>query len=130
MARPPALKPPALKGKLPKVESHHGVNIRRVWSFYRFRIGPQELKPLLPQKHSSFQMKILIYDHAGHPFQVQLSRSLAARGHEVLHTFTAELQTPRGVLCLDESDPASLSIAPLPISTPFSRILKCFLLIL
>jgi len=75
-------------------------------------------------------MRSLINDHAGHPFQVQLSRSLAARGHEVLHTFMAELQTPRGVLRLDESDPASLSIAPLPISTPFSRILKCFLLIL
>jgi len=31
-------------------------------------------------------MRILINDHAGHPFQVQLSRSLAAREHRVLHT--------------------------------------------
>ena len=29
-------------------------------------------------------MKILVNDHAGHPFEVQLSRSLAKRGYQVL----------------------------------------------
>ncbi len=28
-------------------------------------------------------MKILVHDYAGHPFQVQLSRALAQRGHQV-----------------------------------------------
>ena len=66
-------------------------------------------------------MRILINDHAGHPFQVQLSRSLAARGHEVLHTFTAELQTPRGALRRREGDPTTFSITPIALSKEFSR---------
>ena len=43
-------------------------------------------------------MRILINDHAGHPFQVQLSRKLAERGHKVLHTYCASVQQPRGAL--------------------------------
>ena len=42
-------------------------------------------------------MRILINDHAGQPFQVELRRSLAARGHEVLRTFAAGLHTPRDI---------------------------------
>ena len=34
-------------------------------------------------------MKIIVHDYAGHPFQVQLSRRLASRGHEVLHLYCA-----------------------------------------
>lgn len=30
-------------------------------------------------------MKLVVYDYAGHPFQAQLSRELAARGHDVVH---------------------------------------------
>jgi len=30
-------------------------------------------------------MRIGIHDFSGHPFQVQLSRELASRGHEVVH---------------------------------------------
>lgn len=66
-------------------------------------------------------MKILIYDHAGHPFQVQLSRSLASRGHQVLHTYTADLQTPRGTVQGNVKDPSTFTIAPLALSSPFSR---------
>ena len=43
-------------------------------------------------------MKILINDHAGHPFQVELSHSLTSRSHSVLHNFTGDLQTPRGAV--------------------------------
>ena len=66
-------------------------------------------------------MRILINDHAGHPFEVQLSRSLASRSHEVLHTFTAALQTPRGVLQRNRFDPATFAVAPLVLSEPFNR---------
>ena len=38
-------------------------------------------------------MRILVHDYAGHPFQVQLSRALAQRGHDVLHAYCASLQT-------------------------------------
>jgi len=41
-------------------------------------------------------MRILVNDFAGHPFQMQLSRALALRGHEVLHTYFAANNTPKG----------------------------------
>ena len=50
-------------------------------------------------------MKILVHDYAGHPFQVQLSRELASRGHTVRHAYAGGLQTPRGELQKRESDP-------------------------
>ncbi|NBC37640.1 glycosyltransferase [Novosphingobium sp. FSY-8] len=55
-------------------------------------------------------MKILISDYCGHPFQVQLSRELARRGHQVLHMFFAGFQTPKGNLVRSESDPAGFDI--------------------
>jgi|WetSurMetagenome_2_1015567.scaffolds.fasta_scaffold84955_2 colanic acid biosynthesis glycosyl transferase WcaI len=66
-------------------------------------------------------MRILINDHAGHPPQVQLSRALAQKGHDVLHTYTAELQTPRGALSKRSGDPPNLSIRGIPLSKPFDR---------
>jgi len=66
-------------------------------------------------------MRILINDHCGHPFQVQLSRSLAARGHEVLHTYTGNLETPRGALERKPTDPDTFKISPLLLEKPFSR---------
>jgi glycosyltransferase involved in cell wall biosynthesis len=66
-------------------------------------------------------MKILINDHAGHPFQVQLSRALATRGHEVLHTYTRDLQTPRGALQRLPGDPSRLHIEAVALWRPFNR---------
>ena len=66
-------------------------------------------------------MRILINDHAGHPFQVQLSRSLARRGHEVSHTYCASLQTPRGMLEVQDTDPDMLDITGIQLGKEFSR---------
>ena len=66
-------------------------------------------------------MRILLNDHAGHPFQVQLSRSLARRGHTVLHTYCASLQTPRGVLEVQDADPDMLDIIGIRLDEEFSR---------
>lgn len=53
-------------------------------------------------------MKIVVHDYAGHPFQVQLSRSLAKRGHEVVHVYSASLSTtPQGGLKKRADDPAT-----------------------
>jgi colanic acid biosynthesis glycosyl transferase WcaI len=41
-------------------------------------------------------MKILIHDYCGHPFQIHLSRQLAARGHQVWHVYFAENHGPKG----------------------------------
>ncbi len=43
-------------------------------------------------------MRILVHDYVGHPFQPQLSRELATRGHEVLHVYCGSFSTPRGTL--------------------------------
>jgi len=66
-------------------------------------------------------MRILINDHAGHPFQVQLSRALARRGHEVLHTFCCSLQTPRGALVKRPDDPPHFQVAPIKLSRSFNK---------
>ena len=41
-------------------------------------------------------MKIVVHDYAGHPFQVDLSRNLAKRGHTVYHLYFAGDQGPKG----------------------------------
>jgi len=62
-------------------------------------ILPLQCSGLLLDRTGIFQtrsMRLLIHGHAGHPFQMQLSREPARRGHTVLHAFAGELQTPRG----------------------------------
>ena len=55
-------------------------------------------------------MRIGIVDYAGHPFQVQLSRKLAERGHDVLHLYFVQAITPRGMLMPTAEDPKTLDI--------------------
>ena len=66
-------------------------------------------------------MKILIHDYPGHPFQVQLSRKLAERGHQVLHLYAGYNVTPRGELTKREDDPESFSISPIFIRKPLQK---------
>jgi glycosyltransferase involved in cell wall biosynthesis len=40
----------------------------------------------------------MVHDYAGHPFQVALSRCLAARGHEVAHAYFSGDPGPKGAL--------------------------------
>lgn len=56
-------------------------------------------------------MRILVNDHAGHAFPVQLSRALARAGHVVLHTYLANNPTtPKGPIAPQPDDPRDLSI--------------------
>ena len=66
-------------------------------------------------------MRILIHDYAGHPFQVQLSRELARRGHQVLHLYYGHNNTPKGNLASTESDPSSLSIEAVYTRQPIQK---------
>ena len=66
-------------------------------------------------------MRCLIHDFAGHPFQVQLSRELATRGHYVTHAFPTGLPGPKGRLQKSDSDPDRLSICPIPLSGSFRK---------
>lgn len=72
-------------------------------------------------------MKILVHDYAGHPFQVQLSRELASRGHEVRHGYAGGLQTPRGELQRRESDPAQFDSFEVPMSPDYAKFKYSFL---
>lgn len=55
-------------------------------------------------------MRILVHDYCGHPFQIELGRWLAANGHDVLHLYSREIESPRGALSPHLEDPASLTI--------------------
>src|SRR5688572_18408815 len=66
-------------------------------------------------------MRIVINDYSGHPFQVQLSRELARRGHDVLHLHFADFQTPKGELELRPDDAPSLAIEGVTLGVPFEK---------
>lgn len=66
-------------------------------------------------------MRYLVHDFAGHPFQVQLSRQLALRGHQVTHAYPVGLPGPKGRLDRSASDPDRLSIVPIQLSGHFRK---------
>jgi glycosyltransferase involved in cell wall biosynthesis len=66
-------------------------------------------------------LKILLSDYSGHPFQVQLARELARRGHHVIHTFSAAFQTPKGNLVRQPGDPDGFEIVPVRTAKPFAK---------
>jgi colanic acid biosynthesis glycosyl transferase WcaI len=66
-------------------------------------------------------MRILVSDYSGHPFQVQLSRELARRGHSVTHTYSTGFQTPKGNLRVGADDPPGFAISPVGNSKPFAK---------
>jgi glycosyltransferase involved in cell wall biosynthesis len=57
-------------------------------------------------------VRILIHDYPGHAFPVQLARALAARGHHVLHVWSAGFQSPKGPLAQRADDPPGLHLVP------------------
>ena len=67
-------------------------------------------------------MRILLHDFGGYPFPAQLSRSLARRGHVVLHVYCGSLQTtPQGALTLRPDDPESLEIESIQLDRPLEK---------
>jgi glycosyltransferase involved in cell wall biosynthesis len=66
-------------------------------------------------------VKILVHDYAGHAFPVQLSRALAARGHDVLHAWAANLLTPRGGLERRAGD-ARLRLGEVPMPERYREV--------
>ncbi len=61
-------------------------------------------------------MRIIVHDFAGHPFQVQLSRELARRGHVVAHHYLDDDQSPKGAMHRRADDPAGLVFEPLRLA--------------
>lgn len=66
-------------------------------------------------------LRVLVNDHSGHPFQVQLSRSLARRGHTVLHTYCRSFLTPRGSLERKAEDPGGFAVKGIALDDAFDK---------
>jgi len=66
-------------------------------------------------------MYVLIHDFAGHPFQLQLSRALAARGHSVLHVYPSGLQGPKGRVEHQPGDSSRFRVRSLALSRCFRK---------
>ncbi|QFY61006.1 glycosyltransferase family 4 protein [Rhizobium grahamii] len=65
--------------------------------------------------------RILVHDYSGHPFQVQLSRSLAKRGYHLRHVHSASFQTPKGDLKPGENPADKIEIVGLSLDQPFRK---------
>src|SRR5262249_42971602 len=63
-------------------------------------------------------MRIVIFDFAGRAPPVELSRALGARGHEVLHLYSADVQNPKWDLTRHAVDPPGFSLRPLALGPP------------
>lgn len=66
-------------------------------------------------------MRVLVHDYAGHPFQVQLSRELARRGHEVLHLHCGSLRTGKGAVEAKSDDESSFRVEAVRLPREFER---------
>lgn len=66
-------------------------------------------------------MRIAIVDYSGHAFPIQLSRSLAGKGHDVLHLHFSEFQSPHGRLEKHADDSTNLTVQPVSLGRPFPK---------
>jgi glycosyltransferase involved in cell wall biosynthesis len=63
--------------------------------------------------------RLLVHDYAGHPFQVQLSRELARRGHTVLHLYSASYRTGKGAVERRPGDPHGFVVEPITLASEY-----------
>lgn len=63
----------------------------------------------------------VVHDFSGHPFQAQLSRHLAARGHTVEHLSAPQYVSGKGRLERAAGDSPSLTFAELELEPPFQK---------
>src|ERR1700712_1925335 len=64
-------------------------------------------------------MRLLVHDFSGHPFQVELSRELARRGHQVTHSYCPAWVSGKGRLEAEPGD--TLVIEPVGPSEPIAK---------
>ena len=66
-------------------------------------------------------MRVIVHDYCGHPFQVQLSRELARRGHDVLHLYCPSVPSGHGALERGDDDPTTFAVEPVALDATFER---------
>jgi len=66
-------------------------------------------------------VKILLHDRTGVHFTVQLARKLANRGYDVLYSYAAFFQSPKGSLERNETDPENFCIISMELKKEFNK---------
>jgi putative colanic acid biosynthesis glycosyltransferase WcaI len=66
-------------------------------------------------------LRVVVHDYVGHPFQAQLARILARRGHDVLHLHCRSFVTGKGRLALAPGDSSTLEFASVDLDTAFAK---------
>lgn len=64
-------------------------------------------------------MRILVHDYSGHPFQVELSRELARRGHDVTHSYCPAWPSGKGHLRAEPGE--TLTFDPVGPTEPIAK---------
>lgn len=66
-------------------------------------------------------MKIVVNDHSGHAFTLQLSRQFVQSNHRVLHAYSASFQSPKGNFEDLPTDQSGLKVLPITIKGTFDK---------
>ena len=66
-------------------------------------------------------LRVVVHDYSGHPFQVQLSRELARRGHTVQHQHCSSYVSGHGSMATTPDDPATLSFRDVCLRRVFAK---------
>jgi colanic acid biosynthesis glycosyl transferase WcaI len=66
-------------------------------------------------------MRIVVHDYAGHAFPAQLARSLAGRGHDVLHLQLASFVSGKGRVEREPGDPPNLEFDRVDLGGEFAK---------
>jgi len=64
-------------------------------------------------------MRILLHDYSGHPFQVELSRELSRRGHEVTHSYCDAYTSGKGHLTAEPGE--TIRFEPIGVGTVIAK---------
>lgn len=71
----------------------------------------RHLEVIIASQHPA---RIVVHDYLGHPFQIELSRELARRGHDVRHVYCSTIAVGQGKLEVGRPDSGRLSIIGMP----------------
>jgi glycosyltransferase involved in cell wall biosynthesis len=66
-------------------------------------------------------MRVVVHDYAGHAFPAQLARSLAGRGHDVLHLQLASFVSGKGRVEREPDDPPGLEFDRVDLGGEFAK---------
>ncbi|SEW49643.1 Glycosyl transferase 4-like domain-containing protein [Chitinophaga arvensicola] len=66
-------------------------------------------------------MKIVVNDHSGHAFPLQLSKQFAQSGYEVLHAFSTSFQSPKGNFDDLHATGGKLTVVPISVKGRFQK---------